>query len=166
MNCEEKMEKVWGPVLAHESGHALMALVQGIPCHGIFAVKEHLKFCAIYGSYPPGRSKNDYLVSAAGVAGELVMYPNQESEGGGADRAFFDSPGAPPFEETVQEAREILSGLQRTLEAITFKLKEKIRSVKCDLDLLPDVGMNGSPDRFLILLRDEELRAVVSPKGG
>jgi hypothetical protein len=166
MNCEEKMEKVWGPVLAHESGHALMALVHGITCHGIFAEKEDLRFCAIYGSYPPGRSKNDYLVSAAGVAGELVMYPNQESAGGGADRAFFNSPDAPPFEETVQEAREILSGLKSKLEALTSKLKEKIRSVNCDLDLLPDVGMDGSPERFLILLGDEELNAIVSPDGG
>ena len=36
MTDEELLEEKWGRVLVHESGHALMAVLKGIHCHGIY----------------------------------------------------------------------------------------------------------------------------------
>ena len=60
----------------------------------------------------------DYVVSAAGVAAELLVYQNKNSDGAAADRADFASPDAPLFDETVNEARLILSEEMVMLEKI------------------------------------------------
>ena len=74
MDWEEEMELNWGPTIAHESGHALMALLQGIPCHGIYFERgeDGGRFCALFANPSDKRSKKDYLVSAAGVAAALL----------------------------------------------------------------------------------------------
>lgn len=161
MDLEEKMEQEWGPVFAHESGHALMALLQGIPCSGIYFERGDGKFCAVLASPSDTMSNEDYLVSAAGVAAELLVYQNSNSDGAAADRADFVSPDAPSFDEKVNEARLILSGEMVTLETIISILKARVRSVEFDLSCLPEVGMDGSANRYLTLLSKEKLEAAV-----
>jgi hypothetical protein len=165
MSWEEYMEREWGPSLVHESGHALMALLQGIPCHGIYFERGEDgagQFCALFANPSDKRSNKDYLVSAAGVAAELLIYPNQNSEGAEADRADFGSLGAPSFEDIVNEACLILSGERRRLENLISKLKARIRSVDFDLGRLPEVGMDGSDRRYLTLLNEKELEACIA----
>lgn len=164
MNWEGTMEKEWGPTFVHESGHALMAVIQGVSCHGIAFQRNRDggMFCSLL---PPvdteQRSNKDYLISAAGVAAEQLLYPGRDSEGAGADRRDFNSSGAPPFDQSVREAYEILSGQKRKLKRLVSMLKSKARAVDFDLARLPEAGMDGSEDRYLILLSKEELEAAV-----
>ena len=163
MDWEEEMELNWGPTIAHESGHALMALLQGIPCHGIYFERgeDGGRFCALFANPSDKRSKKDYLVSAAGVAAELLIYPNQNSEGAEADHADFGSSDAPSFEDIVNEACLILAVERRRLENLISKLKTRVRSVDFDLSRLPEVGMDGSDRRYLTLLNEKELEACI-----
>ena len=162
MNCEERIRREWASVLAHESGHALMALLKGQPCQGIFVEESGWMFCAIYGGYPPGRTQDDYVISAAGVAAELLMFPSRQSEGAGQDREFFDFTGAPRFDDIVIEARELLVTMRATLEAFIDGLVKVIVSVDCDLDRLEEVAMTGDPHTYLTLLRGDALQAIRS----
>jgi hypothetical protein len=47
LDQDETMEAEWERAFAHESGHALMAVLQGIPCHGICFEKDSGKFCTL-----------------------------------------------------------------------------------------------------------------------
>ncbi len=161
MDWEQKMEQEWGAVFAHESGHALMALLKGIPCHGIYFERGGGKFCAVFASPSDKWRNEDYLVSAAGVAAELLVYRNQNSDGAAADRADFASPNAPSFDEKVKEACLILSVEMVTLKRIISSLKARVRSVGFDLSCLPEVGMDGNDNRYLTLLGKAELEAAV-----
>jgi hypothetical protein len=161
VNWEEQMEAEWGPALAHESGHALMAVLRGIPCHGIYFERCSRRFCAVTGNSSSNHSKDDYLVSVAGAAAELLVYPDRISEGTGADDADFDSLDALPRGEIESEARLILSGEKRNLESLISALKAKIKGVDFDLGRLPEVGMDGSNKRYLTLLDARELGACI-----
>ena len=157
------MEQDWEPALAHESGHALMAILHGIPCHGICFERDidAGQFCALLGSSPVEKSHADYLVSAAGVAAELLIYPNRISDGAEADRADFDSTQTPLFEETVSRAKTILTREKSKLDRLIGALNEKLSSVDFDLSRLPETGMDGSSKRYLILLSEGELKTCL-----
>jgi hypothetical protein len=144
------MENDWKEALAHESGHALMAILHGIPCHGICFQRdiEGGQFCALLGSSPEEKSYADYLVSAAGVAAE-------------ADRADFAYPLAPTFEEAVDRAKTILAREKSKLDRLIGALNDKLRSVGFDLSLLPETGMDGTNKRYLILLSRDELNTCL-----
>lgn len=163
VDWEREMELNWGPTFAHESGHALMALLQGIPCHGIYFERGEGggRFCALFANSSGRRSRKDYLVSAAGVAAELLIYPDRNSEGAEADREDFDASDAPSFDDTVSEACQILATEGRTLENLISKLKTRVKSVDFDLSRLPEVGMDGNDRRYLILLDEDELKTLV-----
>ena len=120
VNWEEEMELNWGPTFAHESGHALMALLQGIPCHGIYFERgeDGGRFCALFANPSDQRSKSHDLVSAAGVAAELLIYPNQNSEGAEADREDFCASDAPSFEGMASEAMSDSGGRKRKVRRI------------------------------------------------
>lgn len=165
-NWEQKMEEEWGPVFVHESGHALMAVLHKIECHGIcFERGEGAgRFCAVIPPVSPEqRSKPDLLVLAAGVAAERFIYPKRESMGANADRREFESSGsATDFNTAVQEAYEIISQEKRKLKRLVSMLKSKARAVDFNLGKLPEVGMDGSDKRYLILLSKEELESAVN----
>jgi hypothetical protein len=157
------MEEDWGPTFVHESGHALIAALCGIACHGVYFERgsDGGKFCALIPPTPPDqKSKKDYLVSAAGVAAEKLIY-HKESEGADADRMDFALANAPSFDATVDEAYEILSGNKRKLKRLVSMLKSKARAVDLDLTRLPEVGMDGTQKRYLVLLGKDELESAV-----
>jgi hypothetical protein len=149
----------------HESGHVLMHIVQEIPFHGIYFEKHEGdgRLCTPAPPKPPEeRSKRDYLVLAAGVAAEKVIYGmNHESQGAGADRQEFESPNAPAFGKTVAEAYEILSSRELTLRRLVSELEAKAKAVGFNLFDLSDRGMDGSDRRYGELLNREELEAAV-----
>jgi hypothetical protein len=156
------MEAEWGPALVHESGHALVAVVKGMPCYGIYFERDSGRFCAITGDHSSGHSTNDYLISVAGAAAELLVYPGRISEGAGADDADFDSSDAPPRDQIENEARLILLEENKSLKGLIAALKAKIESVDFDLGRLPEVGMDGSDKRYLTLLDKRELEESIS----
>ncbi len=90
------LEEKWGHPLAHESGHALAAILQGIPCYGIYW-KKGLgvgKFCAL--SPDPAEFNRKYFVfMAAGSAAELLTYGSYDEDVARSDRVPFERSDAP-----------------------------------------------------------------------
>lgn len=158
------MEQEWGATFVHESGHALMAVIQGIDCYGIYLERcaDGNRFCALFPHKGPGEwSSKDYLVSAAGVAAESLIYPGQESQGAGVDRRDFESSNAPSFEMNVHEARVILAQDKRKLKRLVSILKSKARNVDFDLARLPEKTMDGTDKTYLTLIDKDELKAAI-----
>jgi len=143
VNWEQKMEQEWGRAFVHESGHALMAVLQGILCDGIYYQKE------------------DYLFLAAGAAAENLVYGDHDEDAAGADKRDFDQPNSPAFEECLKDALKILSSKRRHLKRLRSMLKTTVRKVDYDLGRLPELGMDGSDQRYLMLLSKEELANAV-----
>jgi hypothetical protein len=163
-NWEKKMEEEWGRPFVHESGHALIAVLEGIPCHGICFEKGEGagKFCALLAATPPDeKSKSNYLVSVAGAAAEMLVYGNHDEKAAGTDRKDFDGANAPSPETTASEVSLILAGKRRQLKRLISMLKSKARAVDFDLTRLPERTMDGSDKRYLILLSKEEVESAV-----
>jgi hypothetical protein len=53
----KKMEEEWERPLVHESGHALIAVLEGIPCYGICFEKGEgiARLCALIAPPPPAK---------------------------------------------------------------------------------------------------------------
>jgi hypothetical protein len=160
---EKKMEQEWGRAFVHESGHALMAVLKKIPCHGIFYEKQSGKFCALT-DMPSSTelSQEHYLFLTASSAAELLIYGNVDDDGAKSDRSFFANPGAPPLTETAQEAMAIVSNKKRQLKRLVSSLKAKCRRVDYNLLALPEKRMDGTNLIYAILLSREELESAVN----
>lgn len=164
VNWEQKMEQEWGRAFVHESGHALMAVLQRILCHGIYYQRTEKggKFCTLIPPKPPSeRTKEDYLFLAAGAAAENLVYGDHDEGAAGADKRDFDQPNSPAFEESFTGASEILCTKKRHLKRLVSMLKATVRKVDYDLGRLTDLGMDGSDQRYLMLLSKEELANAV-----
>jgi hypothetical protein len=156
--CESEVEQA----LVHEGGHGLMAVLRGVACLGICFDRDEGKFCALGPppKPPEERSREDYLFSAAGVAGEKIIYGrDHDSKGAAADRIDFESSNAPSFEQILSEACEIFSAKKVILIKLKSKLMAKVGQLRFDFSSLPTIETNGK--LFPMLLSKEELEAVV-----
>jgi hypothetical protein len=163
VDWEQRMEEEWGHALVHESGHALMATLQEILCHGVYYQRSEKggKFCTLIPPKPADeRTKKDYLFLAAGSAAENLIYKDHDEEASGADRKDFDLPDSPVFDRALEDASKVLVAKRRHLKRLVSMLKAKVRQVDYDLDRLPEVGMDGSDQRYLRLIGKEELEAA------
>jgi len=163
VDWEQKMEEEWGRAFVHESGHARMATLQEIPCHGVFYQRSEKggKFCTLIPPKPPTeRTKKDYLFLAAGSAAENLVYKSHNEDAARTDKKDFELPDSPAFDETVEDAARLLCSKRRHLKRLISMLKAKVRQADYDLDRLPAVGVNGSDQRYLTLLTKEELEAA------
>ena len=164
VDWEQRMEEEWGHALVHESGHALMATLQEILCHGVYYQRSEKggKFCTLIPPNPADeRTKKDYLFLAAGSAAENLIYKDHDEAAAGADRKDFDLPDSPVFDEAVEDASRILCSKRRYLKRLISMLKAKARQVDFDLSRLPEIGMDGSEQRYSVLLSKKELEAAV-----
>jgi hypothetical protein len=175
MTNGELPERTWGRALVHESGHALMAVLQGITCHGICFETNSGTFCTVTPFRSPGElSKKDYLFFAASTAAELLLcrFPDAEAAGtswiqlgAATDSNYFQTPGAPSREETVGEAVTILLGRIKQLQRLASLLRNKVRERDCDLSRLPLLGKEASGKKFVVLLSKKELEDAL-PRNG
>jgi hypothetical protein len=146
----------------HESGHAIMAVLKGILCRGIFHNKTVNKFCAITDLPPESAySKQHYLFLTASSAAELVTYGDQNEDGAKSDRLAFNNASAPSLQATLTEAHTELAEHKRKLKQLVSKLKAKCLQVDLNLAKLPETGMEGSDHKFAVLLTKEELEAAI-----
>jgi hypothetical protein len=154
-------------VAVHESGHAIMAVIQEIPCRGIFFEYEPSevgidgeitrgRFCTPLGNNPPWK-KGDYLQSAAGSGAERLCFREYNRDASTDDRKMFNSPAAPDWEATVDEAEVILAKTDKVLrmaEAIILKHQ------RIPMTLWPDRGMGNKSTRFKQILSEEEVHEI------
>jgi hypothetical protein len=154
-------------VAVHESGHAIMAVIQGIPCRGIFFAYEPSevgidgeitggRFCTPVGNNPPWK-KGDYLQSAAGSGAERLSFGEYNRDASTDDRKMFSSPAAPDWEATVDEAEVILAKTDKIVqmaEAIILKHQ------RIPMILWPDRGMGNKSTRFKQILSEEEVHEI------
>ena len=122
MTDEELLELNWGRALVHEGGHALMALREGIHCHGIFYDKTAKKFCAITDLPPESEySKKHYLFLTGSSAAEFVVYGDEDEAGARSDRLAFQNVGAPALKDTVDEARRLNERKRERTESVALR---------------------------------------------
>jgi hypothetical protein len=138
----------------HESGHALMAVSQKIFFSGICYCTSDHKYCTLV-SEPSfaNLSKDYYLFTAGGMAAELVVYGNYDEGPAKLDKADFTNQGAPPLEETISEAKDVLSGYVLLIQKLASILLEKDKH-KEDF---PEVGMDNDDRKFRVLLNKDEV---------
>ena len=148
--------------LIHESGHAVVAVLQEIPCDGIYYLKDRKRFCTI-AYFPPELLKEHYLFYAGGVAAERIFYGKEECGPSKADKSVFDKAGAPVFENTVNEIQPILLGKKKEMDTLKAKLIPKVAQGGIGLCLLPDTykSLNGTDERCALLLSKVELENVI-----
>jgi hypothetical protein len=148
--------------LIHESGHAVVAVLQQILCDGIYYLKDKRRFCTI-AYFPTELLKEHYLFYAGGVAAERIFYGKEECGPSKADKSVFDKAGAPVFEITVHEIQPILLGRKEEIEMLRAKLIEKVAQGGIGLCLLPDTykSLNGADERCALLLSKDDVEGVV-----
>jgi hypothetical protein len=157
------MRAEWERAFVNESGHALMAVLQGIPCEGIYLERISGKFCTLTPLPSPGElSRKDYLFIAASTAAEIILYKSPKLEGAESDRKYFEISGAPSRDEVVSEALAILLSRRKQLERLVSLLKTKVRESDSDLTRLPTTGTDNA---FAVLLSKKELEEALPPSG-
>lgn len=156
------MEEAVVRALVHESGHAVVAVLQQIRCDGVFYLKDKKKFCAI-AYLPPKLLQEHYLFYAGGVAAERIFYGKEEYGPSEADKSVFDTVGAPIFDITVNEIQPILLDRRKEIEMLTARLIEKVSRGGIGLRLLPDIykSLNGANERCALLLSNDDVECVV-----
>jgi hypothetical protein len=165
-NWEEVMEEKWGRPFVHESGHAIMAILQGIPLRGIYFLKESKKFAVIVDLPPDVKSftKAHFLFLAGGNTAELIKYGNADEGTAKSDWTFFDNPNAPPLETTMEEARSLLLSRNRQMKRLVSLLKAKCRGVDYDITKLPEADPLSNGAMCNVLLSKEETDEAIRKK--
>lgn len=164
MTDDELLETNWGRALVHECGHALIAVLQGITCHGVFWNKTVNKFCVLadvpadFSQY----SKNHFLFSTGGSAAETVIYGDNDEDAAKSDRLPFDTAGAPTYEQTLREAHDLVSKSEHKARRLVSLVKAKCKQVDLNLGVLEENVTNASGHRFGTLLSKAELEDAVS----
>jgi hypothetical protein len=152
-------------VAIHESGHAVMAVIQGIPCRGVFFAYEPSevgvagdvrggRFCTPVGNSPPWK-KSDYLQATAGAAAEKLFFKGYNRRASLNDREMFSSAGAPEWDATVDEAKMILAKNSEIISKMATTIIYKHQNIP--MKLWPDRGMSGKSTRFKQILSEEEV---------
>ncbi len=159
-------------VAVHESGHAVMAVIQGMPCYGMFFTYEPQevqatgdsdgRFCMLVKNSSPWK-KGDYLQAAAGAGAERLFFGDYEQAGSRADRIEFSAPDGPEWEATVEEARAILEGKKDKIATLAEAFELTHQNIA--IDDCPDRGMNGSTTRFREMMSEERVRQIIESTG-
>jgi hypothetical protein len=160
---DELLERHWGRAIVHESGHALIAVLKKIPCHGIFWDKTANKFCVLadvpddFNEY----SNEHYIFSVGGGAAEIVVYNDCDEGAARADRLPFESAGAPSVTMISNEAFDTLSANERELKKLVSLVKAECKGVDLNLAALNETVTNRTGHAFGTLLSKEQLEQAL-----
>lgn len=154
-------EKDWCHALIHESGHAVMAALQGIRCYGIFLKQIGMRAAALIEPLPvhSGLSDGHYLFLAAGSAAERNTFGEADFDGSSDDRRLFGSPQAATFDGKVTEAEAILQTEKALIENLASRVDAIIKRADGDFGSLrvQRTNFGGVIEDFWILLNEQEL---------
>lgn len=147
-------------VSLHEAGHAVMAVLQGLPCSGIFLHSESDggKFCCVATRHEP-LTKGDYLEAAAGVAAELIFYEKFDASRADSDRQVFEKAGAPKWDEMVGEAQIILRDEREKLQILASLVEDKVANTP-DASMLKTQQLPGCTGVFRELVTGETVHVL------
>jgi len=154
-------EKDWCHALIHESGHALMAALQGIRCYGIFLKQIGMRAAALIEPLPAssGLSDGHYLFLAAGSAAERNTFGEADFDGSRDDRRLFGSPRGTTFDGRVTEAEAILQTKKALIENLASRVDAIVKRADGDFSSLrtQKVNLSGVIEDFWVLLDEQEL---------
>jgi len=153
---------VWYRAFIHESGHAVMAALQGIRCHGIFMLKGPMKATALVPPFShPLSEELKLLFLAAGSAAEELVLGQPDSAASKADRNLFGINQDAAFDEKVREAVVILSNHRPQIEKLAARLYGMYQKTGGDFTNFrpqPVKDENGHEVDYWVLLDEEELK--------
>lgn len=158
----KRMEADWFRAFVHESGHAAMAHIQAIPCHGIFLQQPKIKACTLIEPLPPpsGLSNMHHLFLAAGSAAEQIVLGDYDFEASQEDRRLSGNPQSKAFEEKVKEAEAILLDKRLLITTLAQKLGNMVKKASGDFTSfrVQKVDAGDGITEYWVLLREEELK--------
>jgi hypothetical protein len=130
-------------VFVHESGHAIIGVLKDdLHVKGIaYCTTDQRYFTEVSGPSSDYCSKNFYLFMAGGMAAELLINGKYEPETAAKDIAFFDNLDVPPLQETIDEAKNILSGFTQQIR----HLKDCLKMKDLEKASFPDETVKGNP---------------------
>jgi len=162
IDWEQVLEDQWGRALVHESGHALLAALKGIPCQEIYFHKGPNKFCTVIDLPSEDLYTDDhYLFLVAGGAAELITYNDQNESAADSDSTAFSNAGAPPLDKTLRDAETLLRQHAGKIRQLVFLQKVKCLAADFNLRKLPEVGMDGTDEKYAVLLSREQLEKTI-----
>src|ERR1051325_3650869 len=96
----KKVPDDWFRAFTHESGHAVMAAIQSVRCHGVFLRKSPLIATALVPPLPePSQQTNGArLFLAACSAAETIIFGKAYLPGSKEDRRIFGNPQGITFD--------------------------------------------------------------------
>jgi hypothetical protein len=135
----------------HESGHATMAVIQKRHCEGIFILLKGKEEFWRTLTENIGLTKETYLIAAAGLAAEPLVFGKAVSDPIG-DKQDFLLPGAPSWDATVAEAQSLLAphiDAIRRIAAAAQRVYETTPPAS-----LPEMTIDGVPQRRVLSTED------------
>jgi len=154
----------WNRAFVHESGHTIMAILQGIPCYGIFFLSDSKKACTLI---PPLPKQSEYseahcLFLAAGSAAELVRFGSIDHAGSISDRKLFGESLRTSFERSCDKAAVILASNAERLNRLVSKVTQNYEQADCDFNRLAECEMKIDVivKKVGVLLSDVELKEI------
>jgi len=162
LSWKTQTEEDWCHALIHESGHAVMAALQTIPCYGIFLKQTKMKACALIEPLPLSSELSDkhFLFLAAGSAAERNTFGKADLEGSRDDRWLFGKRQGTTFDEKVTEAEAILMNKKPLIERLASRLDEIVKKADGDFSSfrVQRVNAGGVIENYWVLLCEKELK--------
>jgi hypothetical protein len=151
----------WSRVFLHESGHALMAVRQGVTCYGVaYRSDKDTAFTSVP-PLPTQKTDAHRLFLGAGSAAEATKYSGMSFFGAKDDRKQHGGTTA-QFNQSVEGAYNILLTELKTLKAIAAKIQANFEQASSDFTKLPqcDMRIDNTVQKVGILLSADELNDI------
>jgi len=120
------------------------------------------KFCTVIDLPSEDLYTDDhYLFLVAGGAAELITYNDQNESAADSDSTAFSNAGAPPLDKTLRDAETLLRQHAGKIRQLVFLQKVKCLAADFNLRKLPEVGMDGTDEKYAVLLSREQLEKTI-----
>lgn len=153
------VEPNWRRVFLHESGHALMAVLQGINCYGIVYLSEEDSAVTLIEPLQAQKTASDLLFLGAGSAAEATQFSGMSFSGAKDDKKLHGGT-SPQFNQSVETAYKMLIEQLDKLRNVASKIQSNFELAGSEFNRLPqyDVRINDVVRKVGMLLSEPELK--------